>query len=57
MLKILFFVLLYFLLKNLFKGYVLFSKIQKDHEKSFQSQRNKHDNNSTIIEAEYKVVE
>tara|TARA_B100001971_G_C18266370_1_gene593015 strand:- start:770 stop:946 length:177 start_codon:yes stop_codon:yes gene_type:complete len=56
-LKIIFITLLYFLLKNLFKGYVFFSKIQKEHEKSFQNQRNQHDNNSTVIEAEYKVVD
>jgi len=36
---------------------VFFSKIQKEHEKSFQNQRNQHDNNSTVIEAEYKVVD
>ena len=56
-LKVLFFIILYFMIKNLLKGYMFFSKIQKEHEKSFQSQRNKHDNNSGVIEAEYKVVE
>lgn len=56
-LKILFIVILYFTFKNLFKGYVFFTKIQKEHEKSFQNQRNKHDNNSTVIEAEYTVVD
>jgi len=62
LLKILFFVLLYFIIKNLLRGYMFFQKIQKEHGNNFQHQRNKHDNNSDIsntdiIDAEYKVVD
>jgi hypothetical protein len=57
LLKILFFILLYFTIKNLIKGYLFFQKIQSEHSKSFQQERNKHDNNSDVFEAEYKVVD
>jgi hypothetical protein len=57
LLKILFFILLYFTIKNLIKGYLFFQKIQSEHSKSFQNQRNKHDNNSDVIDAEYRVVD